>query len=116
MSRGAFVLSAALMLAPRAQASEADPWFARDKYLHGSISLGIAGAGYGGAALLTSDRRLRALSGFGAAITIGGAKELWDMQGHGDPSWRDFSWDVAGGAVGVGVSYLLDLAICSIVR
>ncbi len=114
--RSAAVLVAALLLAPPARASEADPWFARDKYLHGSISLGIAGAGYGGAALLSDDRRVRALTGFGAAVAVGGAKELWDMQGHGDPSWRDFGWDVAGGAAGVGLSYLLDLAICRLVR
>ncbi len=114
--RLALVCAAASLWPEQACASDADPWFAEDKYLHGGISLGIAGAGYGGAAWLTPDRPVRALSGFGAAVVVGGAKELWDMQGHGDPSWRDFTWDVAGGVAGVGLSYLLDLAICSVVR
>jgi putative lipoprotein len=48
--------------------------------------------------------------GLGAAILVGAGKEGWDAMGHGDPSWKDFTWDVAGALVGVGLSLLVDAA------
>lgn len=114
--RGALAAVAVLAFAGPAYGSEDDPWFARDKYLHGGVSVVVAGAGYAGAGLLGAPRPSRALTGLGAAVVVGAGKELWDMRGAGDPSWRDFSWDVAGGLVGVGLSYVLDLAISSAVR
>jgi len=39
---------------------------------------------------------------------LGGGKELWDLTGHGDPSWRDFTWDVLGTAVGVALAASVD--------
>lgn len=85
-----------------------DPWFAPDKALHFSFSAGLAGLGYGGAALMTEDRGLRVAVGAGLALSAGIAKELADLAGLGHPSWKDLAWDVAGTAVGLLVSWLLD--------
>ena len=46
--------------------------------------------------------------GGSVAMGAGIAKEVWDMQGHGDPSWRDVTWDVLGTAAGLGLAYLVD--------
>jgi putative lipoprotein len=89
--------------------ARADDGWGRDKSLHFGISVALGAGGYGGSALLVQPRWQRALLGGGFAIGVGGAKELWDIR-HGDPSWKDFTWDVAGAAVGVTVAYLLDLA------
>jgi uncharacterized protein YfiM (DUF2279 family) len=85
-----------------------DPWFAPDKALHFSFSAGLAGLGYGGAALVTEDRGVRLAVGAGVALTAGIAKELLDLAGLGHPSWKDLAWDVAGAAVGLALSWLLD--------
>ena len=89
-------------------AAQVDPWFAPDKALHFSLSAGIAGAGYAGASLWTEDRRVRLAIGAGLALTAGAAKEFADLSGLGDPSWKDFAWDVAGTGIGLIVTWLLD--------
>jgi putative lipoprotein len=91
----------------RAQ-QDPDPWFAPDKALHFSFSAGLAGLGYGGAALVTEDRAIRLVVGGSLALGAGIAKELLDLAGLGHPSWKDLVWDVAGTAVGLVVSWLLD--------
>lgn len=94
-----------------ARAHDDDPWLARDKTLHFSVSVALGAGGYGAASLLLEPRWQRALAGGAFALSIGGAKELYDLSGRGDPSGRDFTWDVLGGAVGVGVGYLIDLTL-----
>ena len=64
--------------------------------------------GYGGASLLTEDRRARLAIGASLSLLAGAAKELADLAGLGHPSWRDFAWDLAGNGVGLIVSFLLD--------
>ena len=44
-------------------------------------------------------------------LTLGAGKELWDMTGRGDPSWRDFTWDVLGTAVGVALAVGVDALV-----
>ncbi len=90
--------------------ARADDGWGRDKSLHFGISIALGAGGYGGASLLVKPRWARALLGGGLAIGVGGAKELWDIR-HGDPSWKDFTWDVIGSAAGVTVAYLLDLTL-----
>jgi putative lipoprotein len=87
---------------------ENDPWFARDKYLHGSVSAALAIGAYTATSFATTDTKLRLGVGAGFALSVGIAKELWDLQGHGDPSWRDFTWDVMGTGVGLLASWLVD--------
>lgn len=113
------VLAAALLTgsAPAVAAppvADPDPWFSKDKALHFGVSAGIAGAGYGLTAIATDDIRIRIAFGAGAGIVAGAAKELWDLSGHGDPSWKDFAWDVLGTAVGIGIAVSIDLAVRSL--
>ena len=75
-------------------AQDADPWFGHDKLLHFEAASSLAVLGYAGASLATEDRRLRAAAGAGFAVTAGAAKELWDLDGHGDASWRDEAWNL----------------------
>ncbi|APR87325.1 Putative lipoprotein [Minicystis rosea] len=110
----AAVLSAstpALAVPPMA---DPDPWLSRDKALHFGVSVGVAGTGYGLSALGTDDIRIRIAFGAGAGILVGAAKELIDLTGAGDPSWKDFAWDVVGTLVGVGIAVSIDLAVRSL--
>ena len=45
------------------------------------------------------------------ALAAGAAKELWDVAGPGDASWRDFTWDVVGTATGVAVAFAIYAAL-----
>lgn len=98
----------ALFSASTARASDADPWFGRDKALHFSVSAGLAGAGYGATAALSDDVRWRVPVGASVALGAGVAKELYDLTGRGDASWRDLTWDVIGTATGLGIAWLID--------
>jgi len=115
---GALLLSlataGALTLASRtARAADPDPWFGPDKALHFGFSVGLAAGGYGVSTLVLDKPWQRAVAGAGFSLTLGAAKELYDLSGHGDPSWRDFTWDVVGTAVGVGIALLVDAAVSS---
>lgn len=102
----AFSLSAA-----HVRARDDDPWFGQDKALHVGVSTGLAAGGYAASALVFDPPWQRALVAAGFTLSLGAGKELYDATGHGDPSWRDFTWDVIGCAVGVGVALLIDLAL-----
>jgi putative lipoprotein len=102
---------ASTLLATSAAAGEPDPWFGQDKFLHFGISAGLAGGGYGVSALVLERPWQRALAGGSFSLALGAGKELYDLSGHGDPSWRDFTWDVAGTAVGLGIALLVDAAL-----
>ncbi len=88
--------------------ADPDPWLGRDKALHFGLSAGLASLGYAGAALLTGDEGVRLLVGGGLALTAGAAKELADLAGLGQPSWKDFTWDLIGTATGLLTTWLLD--------
>ena len=106
-------LAALLLLAPataRATPPDPDPWFGPDKALHFTLSSLIAGGGYGMTALASDHIATRVAFGAGLGLVVGAGKELWDLSGHGDPSWKDFTWDVLGTAVGVGIAITIDLA------
>jgi putative lipoprotein len=49
--------------------------------------------------------------GAGVSLGAGAGKEAWDATGHGDPSWGDFAWDVAGTATGLAVTWAIDLLL-----
>jgi putative lipoprotein len=106
-------LAAMLLLVPtRAHAAppDPDPWFGPDKALHFTLSSLIAGGGYGLTALADDHIATRIAFGAGLGVVVGAGKELWDLSGHGDPSWKDFTWDLIGTAVGVGIAITIDLA------
>jgi len=88
-------------------AGENDPWFARDKYLHGSVSAALAIGGYAAASFATPDPKLRLGVGAGLALSAGITKELLDLRGPGDASWRDLTWDFVGTASGLLLSWFV---------
>ncbi len=86
-----------------------DPWIGRDKALHFDASAGIAMATY---ALSTYelDARWQSLAVAGAfTLAVGAGKELLDMTGLGDPSWKDFTWDAIGTVAGLALAWSVDL-------
>ncbi|MEO8905958.1 MAG: hypothetical protein ABI488_25690 [Polyangiaceae bacterium] len=99
---------ALLLACGSASASDADPWFGPDKALHFGFSVVLSGAGYAASSTFLESRTERALAGSAFSLTLGTAKELWDLSGHGDPSWRDFTWDVVGTAVGIALAVGID--------
>ena len=101
-------LVATLLLAGTARASDPDPWFGPDKALHFGLSAALAAGGYAASSIWLDTRPERALAGSTFSLTLGAGKELWDLSGHGDPSWRDFTWDVIGTAVGIGLAVAAD--------
>ena len=105
------VVACALAGARPAQAADPDPWFGRDKALHFGASATLAAGGYGATGLVTEDRRVRLAVGGGFAFSLGIAKELWDLSGPGDASWRDLTWDAVGTVTGLAFAAGLDWAI-----
>jgi len=104
----ALVLLSVAVRARPAAASDKDPWFGPDKALHFAVSVGLAAGGYAAASPWLESRSERALVGGAFSLTLGASKELWDLAGHGDPSWRDFTWDVLGTAAGVVLALGVD--------
>jgi putative lipoprotein len=88
-----------------------DQWFGSDKALHFGISVALAGGGYAASSLVFDRAWQRAASGAAFSLTLGASKELYDLAGHGDASWKDFTWDVVGTAVGTGIALLVDAAL-----
>lgn len=95
----------------RADTPDPDPWFGRDKALHFGASAVIAGGAYAVAATQFEARGPRLLVGGATAIVVGAAKEGADALGLGDPSWRDFTWDIVGAAAGLVVAWVIDVAV-----
>lgn len=106
----ASALCLALMTASWAAHAE-DDWFGSDKALHFGVSVALAGGGYAASALVLEQPWQRATTGAAFSLTLGAAKELYDLSGHGDASWKDFTWDAIGTAVGTGIALLVDTAI-----
>jgi putative lipoprotein len=105
-------LTLALLLVSRpAAAGDPDPWFGPDKALHFGVSAGLAAGGYAALSPWLESRGERALGGAAFSLTLGAGKELWDLAGHGDPSWRDFTWDVLGTAAGVALALSVDALV-----
>lgn len=109
--RGALVLGVAMLLASKVRAQETDPWFGRDKALHFAASASLATVTYAGTSLVTDDRLTRIVAAATVALAAGVIKEVWDLTGHGDASWRDLTWDVVGTTTGVLFAYGIDWAI-----
>lgn len=112
MKRFASLLGLALWFVPRlASADEVDPWWGEDKALHFGVSVGLSAGGYGVSSLVLDERWQRATAGATFSLTLGIGKELWDLSGHGNASYKDFAWDVAGTLVGTGLALAIDLAV-----
>jgi putative lipoprotein len=100
-----------VLLASPKEASAEDEWFGADKVLHFGVSAALSGGGYALASLAFDRKWERATTGAVFSLTLGAAKEFYDLAGHGDASWKDFTWDVAGTALGTGIALLIDAAV-----
>lgn len=49
---------------------------------------------------ITGNRTSSLLVGFGTGVLIGAAKEVYDAQGHGTPSFKDALWTGIGAGLG----------------
>ena len=105
-----------LLVAGETRAQDADPWFGHDKVLHLTVSAGLAAGGYTAGAFAFDARYEALLAGGGLALAAGTAKEVADLAGWGHASWRDFTWDVIGTALGLGLTWGLDLAVRGVDR
>lgn len=88
--------------------SSRDDWLGRDKALHYGLSVGLAGVGYAGGALLFEAPEARWLSGAGVALGAGVAKELYDAGRGSFFSFKDLTWDVLGTASGLALSWAVE--------
>src|SRR5688572_32720087 len=95
----------------RAAEPDPDPWIGRDKALHFVVSASIAGAGYGVTTAFANDRWKAFAIGGAAALAAGALKEGYDATGRGDPSWKDFGWDVVGAVVGLAIAWGIDAGV-----
>lgn len=93
-------------IAPRAALAQ-DSWTGSDKALHFAVSASTAGTGYAAGAVLSDKGWVPFVVGGSLALSLGAAKELADMGGRGDASWKDFTWDVAGAVTGLAISYAI---------
>lgn len=101
---------AALCAAQPAQATE-DPWLGRDKALHFGATATLSIGGYTAGRQVCEDRTTALAVGAGIAMGAGIAKELADMAGAGDPSWRDLTWDLVGTVTGLAFAWTIDRLI-----
>src|SRR3954453_17476591 len=95
----------------RAQQRDTDPWLGHDKALHFAASASIAAVAYGASSPATDDRPTRVAAAFTIGLGAGVFKEVWDLTGHGDASWRDLTWDLVGTTTGVLFALAIDWAI-----
>lgn len=85
-----------------------DRWWGADKGMHFGASLVITAGGHAVSGLWLDETWQRAVAGASLGLGAGVGKELWDLAGHGDPSWRDLTWDVVGVATGTGLALLVE--------
>ena len=107
----AVLLSTVVSTASNAEAQTDDPWLGPDKAMHFGVSAGLAAGGYALGAVFWEDYAPRLLLGAGIALTLGIAKELADLAGLGNASWKDMAWNVIGIATGLLLAVLVDLLV-----
>lgn len=107
-----FVLVVLLVALPAsARAADPDPWFGPDKTLHFAASGTIAAGSYVVGASLFRARGGALIFGGAVAGAAGIGKEVLDLAGFGDPSWRDLAWDGIGTATGLLLAWSIDLIV-----
>lgn len=85
-----------------------DTWLGRDKAMHFAASAGIAALSYRVTASAFDDAGSRLLAAGGLTLGIGVGKELQDLLGDGDPSWKDLAWDVLGTGAGLFAAWMFE--------
>ena len=94
-----------------ASPSQADEWTGTDKTIHFGVSAAFSATGYAVSAPLFDNRWAPLLIGTGVSIGLGATKELYDLSGRGDPSWKDFTWDVLGAVTGALLAWSIDCLV-----
>jgi putative lipoprotein len=102
------LVALALVAAPGEARADEDKWLGTDKALHFEVSVALASGAYALSSLKIDGMAPRAAIAGGFSLAVGAGKELWDLSGHGDPSWKDFAWDAIGTAVGLGLAMTID--------
>ena len=112
-ARTALVFALVFALFENSARADDDPWLAHDKFLHGAASGTLANLSYAGATQLFDSRGNALLAAAGVTVAVGAAKETLDLsiRGFGDPSWKDFTWDVIGTAAGLALAFGMDLFV-----
>ncbi len=100
-----------MALTPSISHAQGDDWLGADKALHATVSAGLGVGGYALASLVWRPPPVRLVAGFGLALSVGVAKELVDLTGFGDASWRDLAWDAVGASLGALAAMGLDVVI-----
>lgn len=78
-----------------------DPWFAKDKFLHFSVSAAMPGfLHYLGYVQCDMNERTSAIGAVSVSALIGIAKECYDRRKKNHFSWRDLLWDGLGLTIG----------------
>lgn len=102
------VLLSVLLAGRPAQGASGDEWLGADKAKHFGVTLGLAGLGYGGGALLFDSPRARLLSGAALGMGVGLGKELYDLGRGSRFSFKDLAWDAVGTTTGLALSWLIE--------
>lgn len=104
------LLAGLLSLIPCAAhaSDEDDRWLGEDKVKHFGGTAILAIGGYALGAIFWEDKGARLASGAAVGLGAGIAKEIWDMTGRGDPSWRDLAADVVGTGTGLLLAWGAD--------
>ncbi|PIE05271.1 MAG: hypothetical protein CSA75_05630 [Sorangium cellulosum] len=98
-------------MTPCTATADDDPWFGPDKAKHFGASAILAAGGYTLGVGVFKERSSALAFGGGVALTAGVGKEVYDATGRGDPSARDFVWDIMGTASGLAMAWLVDILI-----
>jgi uncharacterized protein YfiM (DUF2279 family) len=93
-----------LAMIAAAAPARADEWLGADKALHFGATFALASGGYAAGAWLGESPETKWLAGAGLAVAAGVGKELYDLTGRGDASWKDLAWDGFGTAAGLLVA------------
>jgi putative lipoprotein len=99
-----------LGLTSSASAAE-DPWWGQDKAQHFLVSATLSSGAYAIGTLEWQSRVPTAGVALGFTLALGAGKEGWDALGHGNASWKDFTWDIVGALAGIGLSFVVDTAV-----
>lgn len=71
----------------------------------------MAGGAYGLSAPTGWPHTERLAAAAALSLSVGVAKELYDLSGRGDPEWRDLAWDALGTLTGLALSRGLEWII-----
>ena len=92
----------------RINTADGDRWFARDKAKHVAASAIIQLAAFFAFRSAPARQSVAIVRASAVTLSIGAGKELWDRSGHGDASWKDFTWDGIGILAGSGLAVAVD--------